>query len=223
MSLPKRTKHGNKIVKKIPKSVSKAFAIATYISTTLHDMEGYQDEELEVLHLRSNNAMKVFSAKVGHHQYWEISDKLGDIWVELAKRNDGEIKEESLPALVECMCMLIHPKNFKEFFGVAPYVRDRHIYFSDYANIALATLELDKALNDLLGTKSYVLQKPKAKVVKAKKKKERSKNKKPVKTKQKPQRVIKKLIEKKERKEENMKSLRERIAEAKRKRELHEC
>jgi len=210
----KKVKHGYRVTEtKIPKNINKSFAIATFIATVLRDLEPYPDAELKKLHLQSKRAMNVFYSKVGDYQYHTLLEKLSAIWKELADRNENTMKEESIPVLVECLAMIITPKDFREFFATKAYVRDRHIYFMDYKNIALGTLELDKELNKLLGTKSYGLIKPKEVVVKVKKPKNKKEKKRKEKTK--PNRVIKKLVEKKERKKKNLSALADRIAKAK--------
>ena len=198
---------------RVPRNIQKAFSLSTYIATILKDFDSSKHPEITQLRLQSKRVMQVFYSKVGNINYHELSDKLGDIWEKLDKKHGGTIKEESLPALIDCMCMIVHPNDFKKMFGVKPYHRDRHYYFKEYPEIAMAVLDLDYELNALFGTKPYALQKPKEKVVKAKKARDKSKKKAKVKTVS--SKKVKTVMKKKAKHAENILSLRERIAQAK--------
>ncbi len=210
MSQFKKVKYGYRVTeKKIPKNIKKVFGIATYISTVLEDINTDDTLELTILKQRTHKMMKVFGVQAGDYQYTELLDKLGDIWVELDERNKKTIKEQSIPMLIECMCMIIHPKDFKELFAVVPFVRYAHMYMIDYPEVVKSVLELDEELNMLLGTKSYSLIKPKEKIVKVKK--QRDKSKKKVKEKI----VSKSKLKEAERKAKGRNFLRDRVAQAK--------
>ena len=160
---------------KIPKNVQRAYAIASYIGASLKVYE-VADPELHQLELQCKRAMRVYSAKAGKQQTLALADKLGDLWQELGGKYSHTIDENSVPALIEGISMIISPKDFKDFIGVSPYYKHRHQYYADYWKIMDSANSLNWKLNELLGTKSVVMQKPK--VIKPKIKKERTKTKK---------------------------------------------
>lgn len=211
MSHFKKRKHGHEAVKpKNPaRNYQKAFGLATFIASTLKPYT-IQDKEIAQIHKQCSQVMQEYGRLSSFSHVDDLTDKLGDVWVYLLTRNENtSIKEDDVPALIEAMCMLIHPKEFEDMFGVKPYVRDRHIYYTSYPVIANNVLELDKELNKLLGTKAYCLIKPKQKVIKVKKK--RDKSKKTIKAKNKKKRNMKYVEQKAEKKQ----TLKERIALAK--------
>ena len=145
--------------------------------------------------------MQVFFTQAGPKIYWDLSNQCGNIWEKCGEDNKKGIAIERLPVFIECLSMIIPPKDFKDFLGVNPYIKNKHMYFKDYKNIAFNVLEMNDGLNELLETKSYVLFKPKVKEVKIKEKRERDKKKKKIIITEKKNRVVKKIIEKKERKQ----------------------
>ena len=191
-----KKKRGDKV---IPKNVKKAFAIATYIATALHAFEEAHtlEEELIKLQLQVARAMKVFGAIGGTEMYLYLSDKNGDMWETLSQKNGFMLKEESLPLLVEYLCMLIPPKDFKEFIGVLPYSRERHLYMTEYPMVVKSVIMLNEELNSFYGTKFYTLPLPKKEVTK-KVKEKRVKKQKASPQKPQPKKKYKKYLKKKE-------------------------
>lgn len=217
----KKTKGGHLVSepKRPPRNYQKAFGLSTFIASTLKSYENENEPEIAQLQLQCKRLMNVYSVEGGLHHFEEMTDKLGDIWAYLLTRNENNaIKEDDVPALVECMCMIIPPKDFKDMFGVDPYIRDRHMYYQSYPIIVNNVLELDKELNSLLGTKPYALMKPKEKAVKVKKTRDKSKKK--TNTNIKPKKNVKLIQKKKEAKANNLEALRARIAQAKQKVEV---
>ncbi len=205
---------------KPPRNYQKAFALSTFIKSTLKDYDSTKEPEIAQIDLQCQRLMNVYFIEGGKKHFDELSDKLGDIWVYLLTRNENNsIKEDDVPALIECMCMIIPPKDFKDMFGVDPYMRDRHMYYQSYPIIVDNVMELDKELNNLLGTKPYALMKPKEKEVKVKKEREKSKKKSKEKTVS--SKKIK-AVKKKKAHANNMQTIRERIAQAKQRAEQQE-
>jgi len=222
MALPKYTKDGKKVKGKIAKNENKAFAIATFIATSLHGVNVYGNVELRALHIRAQRFMQGYSKKVGTKQYWVVSNNLGDIWKEIAaKRGENDVPDESIPLLVECLGLLIPPNDFDNFFGYSPYSDPQHLYYADYADVSSGVLELDGKLNDMFGTVPYSLSlvRPKKKDTPQKKvrdKKQPKKSSQPSSA-EKSGRTLKKIQKKKEKekkKKENLSVLAQRIADA---------
>ena len=144
------------------RNIQRMFAVTSYIGATLkaYDIENY---ELTRLQKQCNKAMNVYAIKTGSVHYNELSDKLGDIWGELGKKHNNVIEEDSVPALVEAIGMLVLPKDYKDFLGLSQYTTDVSNCGKDYSSIAESVLALNESINGLLGTKSVTLMKPKEK------------------------------------------------------------
>lgn len=215
MSHMKKRKYHNTTKKnKTPaRNYQKAFALSTFIASTLKDYDTSKDREILSIYNQSKQVMQSYHPISGVDHFNELTDKLGNIWVYLLTRNESNsIKEDDVPALIEAMCMIIAPLEFENMFGIKPYIRDRHIYYTAYPLIVSNVMELDKELNKLLGTKPYSIVKPKKEVVKAKK--ERDKSKKKVKEKIVNANKLKKSTARKS-KDKNMTTLRDMIAKSK--------
>lgn len=150
------------------KNTQRAYAIASYIGASLKTYE-VNDPELDRLHLQVKRAMRVYTKKVGADATLALADKLGDLWVELGAKHSATIDEDSVPALIEAFCMVLPPKEFKDFLGIPPYYKEEHQFGKHYKAIMKSTNGLNSELNKLLGTKSVIMQKPKIKVPKIKK------------------------------------------------------
>ena len=189
----------------VPKNIKRAYAVASYIGASLKAYT-VDDPELHKLELQCKKAMAVFSKKVGKDGTMELANKLGDLWQELGDKHSHTIDEDSVPALIEGISMIVSPKEFKTFLGVPQYYKDRHQYYKDYPKIMDSVNSLNYKLNELLGTKSVTLQKPKVKVPKVKKPREKSKAQK---------RHEAEVLAEEQRVESVTKFLRDRIAKAK--------
>lgn len=158
------------------KATQKAFAVASTIGAVLKSNQN-GEPKLLALQLQVNKAMKVFSRKAGPKIYWAISNEVANIWEIIAERHQNEIKEEEVPKFIEYLCMLIPPNDFKTFLVVSPYRTNIEIRPEVNARIIESILLLDEKLNELIGTSAYTLTKPKEKVVKEKKQRDKSKKK----------------------------------------------
>tara|TARA_R110000772_G_scaffold5454_8_gene19534 strand:+ start:4806 stop:5390 length:585 start_codon:yes stop_codon:yes gene_type:complete len=190
---------------KIPKNAQRAYAIASFIGTTLkcYDTE---DTDLHKLELQCKKAMKVFSIKAGTDETMALADRLVAVWQDLQDNYSYTIDEDSLPALIEGISMIVSPKDFKDFFGVVPFYKAQHQYYVDYPNIMRSVNGMNSSLNNLLGTQSVRMVKPKVVVPKVKKPKPKSK----------AQKAHEKRVEEARMRAINVKSfLRDRIAKAK--------
>jgi hypothetical protein len=158
-------------MRKPPKNTIRAYGIASYLNATLKAYE-VKDAELELLGSRSAMAMKVFHAKCGLDLTIEISEMFAELWQDMAKYHSATISSNSIPSLVEGFCLILPPKEFKDFFGIQPYVSKHN---EEYGVIMKSVNELNHRLNVLLGTKSVSMTKPKQKISKPTKKREKSK------------------------------------------------
>ncbi len=192
-------------MKKIPKNTQRAYAVASFLGATLKEYD-VDSPELHKLDLQAKKAMKVFSVQVGKAATMELANRLVVVWQDLHDNHSHKIDEDSLPALIEGISMIIPPKEFKEFFGIVPFYKHRHQYYVDYPNIMRSVNGMNSSLNELLGTKSVHLQKPKVIVPKVKKPKPKSKK----------QKLHEKRVEEEKQRVVNVKSfLRDRVAKAK--------
>lgn len=62
-------------MKKIPKNVQRAYAVASFLGATLKEYE-VDNPELHKLELQAKKAMKVFSVKVGKTATMELANRL---------------------------------------------------------------------------------------------------------------------------------------------------
>ena len=161
---------------KIPKNVIKAFAVSSTIGAVLKSHQN-GEPKLLALQLQINRAMKVFSRKAGPKLYWKISDQIAKIWETIASRHQNTILEEEVPQFTEYLCMLLPPKDFKEFLAVSSYRTSIKIRPEVNARIVESVLLLDEEINKFLGTSAYALTKPKQTITKQKTKRDISKKK----------------------------------------------
>ena len=156
------------------KNTQRAYAVTTFMMTSLIDKE-YSNLELKKIHMQCARAMRVFSAKVDPSWFESFIDAIGDIWERIGPKGDFKIKASDAGVLVEAFSYLITPKDHKDFLGVAPY-SDSTTHNSESFKRALSiALAADTQLNELLGTKSVALRRPKVKKAKVKKPREKSK------------------------------------------------
>lgn len=152
----------------------KAAAVALYVSTVLENFK-FIDEypELTQLVLQAERSRKVFAVNAGKVMYLEIHNKLKDIWIELQEetKEDDRILEHEVPLLIRELCSLIHPNEFKSYFGIRPfYIEETEEYLDSSKRIVKAILKLEVKLNKTLGTKTYLMTLPPIKKIKEKKK-----------------------------------------------------
>lgn len=186
------------------KNIKRAYAIASYMATSL---KAYKQEsvELQRLELQCLRAMRVFTKQFGYNETMLLSKDLGDLWQYLYDNHSSTIDEDSVPALIEAMGMIIHPKDHKDFLGVPTYNDETNQHNKHYNAIMGSVNAMNWELNKLLGTKSVTLQKPKPKKVKVKRPKVKSK----------AQKAHEKRIEDEKQRVERVTSfLRDRVAKA---------
>lgn len=159
---------------KTPKNVKKAFAVASCIGSAIK-LTGIRTIKLNALDMQADKAMQVFGAKAGRKIYWSISFDLREIWERLSKKHTTVLTEETLSVYIEMMCMMIPPKDFKEFFGVSPLRSRVEVDPETYAALAKSVLDLDHELNNLFGTHAYSIEMPKQKEEKAKRERDKAK------------------------------------------------
>ena len=161
---------------KVSKSIDKAFAIISCIGSALKSVDN-KTPEFARLELHANNMMKVYSVQVGREHYWDVSNRVKDVWVMLIDKYGTEIHEDSVCELVNAYATLMQPKTFNTLLKVPqPVLGQIKLHKEgDFAKICNSALSLDEALNKEFGTKSIVLVKPSVKKVKIKKERTKSK------------------------------------------------
>ena len=200
-----------KKVKIPPKTARRSYAIASFILTSLRDVEN-KNKDLTRVHTQSIRAMRVFASKVDKDWFDEFIDQLGDIWQEAGDANGMKVKIENADMIVESLCYILPDGEFKKFFGTNKYVRDKSKDDKESQKLSLSiALSISIALDDMMDTHPHIMNLPKPKKVKKKKVKEKSKK----------QKIHEeneaRIREAKKRKGEAMQALRERIQAAKKK------
>jgi len=160
-------------MKKPSKAIQRMFAIASFSGAALKTIET-TDPYLNRLMNHINNAMKVYSRKVGNTEYWRYNKELELLWGNLSKEYSNIIQETSIPALITCFSYIVSPKDYKAFLGMIPPQYEDDVPQEDWIKICDSSLRLNKALNDLLNTTSITLVKPKEKITKIKKERTKS-------------------------------------------------
>lgn len=162
---------------KVPSNVRKAFAVASCIGSAVKLAES-RTIKLNAIDLQANKAMRVFRAKAGSKEYWTISNSISEIWMRLSKKHTTLLSENALSLYIEMMCMMIPPKDFKEFMNVSAFKSSAEVDPETYALMAKSILALDGELNSLFGTKPYSIVVKKEKKVKEIKERDKAKPKK---------------------------------------------
>lgn len=190
------------------KATNKMFAIASIIGATLKS-SNTGDPKLLNLAVQSNKAMQVYSIKVGHTAYWEVSEAIKKIWFALAEKHENKLEHDEVPVFIQYVCMLVPENNFKSFLMVPPYTINKELSKEKNLAIVKSVLDLDNELNKLFGTRAHTVTKPKQKIAKLKKQRDKSKKK------QKEKTVSRSKLKEAERKQNVRSFLRDRIAKAK--------
>lgn len=154
------------------KNVQKAFAVASCVGAALRASNN-GTPKLSAIQVQANRAMQVFNVK-DPKLYWSISGEIKVIWEKMAKKHNNLLDEDEITVFVEMMCMMIPPKDFKDFMGVSPYRSKFNPKPEVYAKLAKSVLDLDAELNALFGTSPYTMVKPKQKIQKQKKQRDKA-------------------------------------------------
>lgn len=164
-------------MKKPTKNMDRAYAVISCIGATLKSADS-PSYELKIVQDRVNKMMQVYNVKVGKKHYWEVSNKVKDVWTELASRHSNIVSETSVCVLAEVLCNLLHKKTFEELLACTqPEIHEGGISKEDFRKICQSSLSLSDEFNKIFGTKNivYTISKPKAKKVKKEKVKKKSK------------------------------------------------
>lgn len=145
---------------KVPKNTQKAFAVSSVIGAILKNSNNGEPALTQLL-IQIDRAIRVFSIKAGRVMYWGISHEVNRIWFDLAGKHETSVTDDEITKMIEFCCMMIPPKDFKDFLGVKPYVSKTKLSDEKLRKIANSVLEYDFELNKFLGTKPYGLIKPK--------------------------------------------------------------
>jgi hypothetical protein len=154
--------------KKAPKNAQKAFAVVSCVGSAIKIVD-QRTVKHNALFLQAGKARSVFRKVAGNKTYFTIDAGLTEIWTRLSKKHDTLLTEDSLGVYIEMLCMLIPPKDFKEFMGVSAYRSKAEVDPKTYATMAKSILDLDHELNLFLDTNPYSIPLPKKKIEKIKK------------------------------------------------------
>lgn len=191
-----------------PKTAQRAYAVASFIITSLRFNDD-KDAALARVHLQAVRAMKVFAHKSPKPWFDEFINKLGDFWEAAGVKYDMKIEIKDSDVLVEALCCILPPKEFKSFFATSPYETKKSESSSEFRKACFIAAELSDMLNDFLGTKPAFVDLPKKKKVKEKKPRPKSKKQKLHEKRQ------AEAIEAKKKKEEVRQKLKDIVAAAK--------
>jgi len=187
----------------IPKNVQKAFAVSNILHRVIVLMET-DNVDIHKLEIRTKNAVSVFARKASFEAKL-IDGEITSIWTKLAKDHSNSLNMRELEVYVEYLCMLIRPNDFYEYLKVKPFTTEYVVTNEKDRTITSAILSLDKELNRFFDIKPYALTKPKEKVKKEKKARDKKATVNVVK--EKSNKALKAIAKRKERKEMKMKKL----------------
>lgn len=171
--------------------VKKAFALSSIIGAMLVASNN-GNPKLTALKIQINKAMKVFSVKAAK-DYYVISDDIGSMWCEMAKRHNNTLDEDEITVFIEMVLSLLPKQDMKKFLGVH-FTTNEKMRDERKSAILMTVLDLDSKLNKMFVTeptisrenlglvmvkpiriKSVKIQRDKAKPVMLKKLKRRAK------------------------------------------------
>ena len=134
--------------------VHKAFAVSSILGAIIM-AHNNGDPRITALKIQIDKAMRVYNVKLGRKNYYEMTDKIKEIWGKLAEKHNNTIDGDELSLFIELILNLSPRKDMKEFlmvhFTTSHKIKDYH-----KSAILMSVLELDEELNRLCGTVSTI-------------------------------------------------------------------
>lgn len=159
-----------------PKTAQRAYAVASFIITTLRGVsEEAMGPKLAKVHHQAVQAMRVFVYKSDKQWFAEFIDKLGEIWEKVGNRYGVGVKIENAPMLAEALQYMIPDNEFKQFFATTKYYNPESYEDPDFRKSCLISADLSDEISALTGARPVSELLPKKKAKKEKKPREKSK------------------------------------------------
>ena len=142
------------MAKKLTPEIRKAFAVASIVGAMLN-AGGNGGVKLLALSRQVNASMQVFRKVAGRKEYYGISLVVQKIWEKMVETHNNTIDADELSLFAEIILNLVPKKDMKIFLGVH-FTTNEKLRDHLKSSIMSSVLELDKQINEALGTKQTI-------------------------------------------------------------------
>ncbi len=200
--------------KEVPITVKKAFMLASFLNRLLKiSRDG--SLELDLLYSKTSQAISVFT-KLEFKTAKELEKHSIAMWNLVGEYKETRVSIDEMSKFYEYLCMIIPPKDFKDFFSIKAHVTN--VKFESRGKelqIIDLIMFVDNEVNGFLGTTSYGISLKDKPVSKMKVKKVRDKAKPVVNVmKKNANKATRKMLNRKLQKENNKNALKNIISKA---------